>query len=244
MALRNFVTDSELKSWDPNITDFMYKNQGSYQIQINKAFDKLLNDFRSMGINTNRLMVPIDLNNFEPTTANLPLQIKTVSSSPYTSSIFEGHGERRVVTNVSALSGTWTFTLQGSNAQSIPASTDATWVDVKTATLDQIAEKVLPTIDTPYEYYRYTLSGGSSITLTCALYEVSLDDAICFGTFVLLFKSWMKAPEDLWATRYTIALDEYEKLLTAVKFNYDSDENGVITDGEDLQAFDVINFVR
>lgn len=59
--LRNFVTTTDLKIRYPKIDKQLWTEQVDYQPQINKGFDRLMNDLHNLNINARQVMIPLDL---------------------------------------------------------------------------------------------------------------------------------------------------------------------------------------
>jgi hypothetical protein len=133
------------------------------------------------------------------------------------------------VVNATAITGTWAFTVQGSND-------NITFEDASSLTADTVSEQTT-TFPSQYKYWRYKLDqtsagGTDSVTFSAYLVEDVWDRLIIYKTFELIFSDFRKAQNDSWDLLVQSYLRKYESELNAIKFLYDSDDSGAVTDGE------------
>jgi hypothetical protein len=241
--LRNFLTDSYLERFYPNIINDRQGRQVGYTDAIQNGFEMLMNDLSGRGLDVRLLMVPVDLNRNASTTPNIQkLTAKTLSASEV-GYAWEGSNQRRFVINLTSktsLTDDWTFTLQGSNESERPEDDSDGWEDIEaiqygTTTLaaDIIEENA--TYTDLHKWYRLNVAkvaGTGSVTFTASLYETIFDPLIAFMTLKWIAASWKTGSNPRWDDMYELALKEYEDKIASIKFTYDSDQDGIPTPAE------------
>lgn len=229
--ITNFVTDDLLLAINPDITQHFSADQTDHSEVINTAYENVIDDIENRGLDARKCHVPIDLNKLSTDTAFQYLRPLTKTAT-YEGEIFEGKRERRLVINVTSktASTAWTFTLQGSNEVDEPEASSSYWETVTTIisyTTDTTGEKTVK-FTKKYKWYRLRAvpTGSTSITFTAALYETIWDFVIAYKAMQLIYAYWMKEENDIWDNRRKVAMEEYEKLMSVVKANYDLDDSG------------------
>ena len=231
--LKNFILDADLKKYYPKLSSQLWSTQSDYSTQISQAYDILQNDLWNRSINPREVMIPLDLKK-SGTTANQPLT-STTETTATTGAGFLAFHQRRLVVKASAISGSWTIKIQGTNISETPASDDSSWEDVSGATVTiTTTAQATATWSDNYKWYRYVSTGGTSCTYTVALYETIFDNALIYGSFILIFSDFRKEQNDIWDLRMIEAKEKYESSLNAIKFYLDSNSNGIIETGDEV----------
>jgi hypothetical protein len=233
--IKNFIKDAELMVYAPNIKSQMYSGQSSYDLQISKAFDLMLNDFQKSGYDVRLMMNQVDLNNYAPSVDNPPLVAFTKTAdtnfSPYLM-----QNRRRLVVDVSAGtfgSSYFTLKLQGSNKVAEPVAGDTSWTDIAGSSFQVKATGQYTVVCLEkYNWVRLSVVKNSATTMTATAYlvETVFDNLICLRTLMLLYSDWRKEQNDEWDFKYADMKLQYDAELANVKFYYDENEDGVSPD--------------
>jgi hypothetical protein len=250
MALKNYLDDEDLRAFFPNIQESIWNTQQDYSIQIDKAYDKLINDLYNVGIEPRLVMPHLDLKLASTETIrNSPLTISTETTST-TGSAYISTNYRRMVLNVTAHSGSNTVKLQGSNDltgdnNSVP---DNSWEDVPLATItiaadDEVGQPWTEKFRTQYRYYRYVSTIGGSLTYSISLVETVFDDIIAYGALYLIFRDWTKETGDIWDLRSQQCEKDYFETIKGLKYTYDANADNVV-EGEVVSPTFTIGFDR
>lgn len=234
--LKNFITDTDLEENYPNIADYLPDSLDNWQSQIDQAFELVLNDIRSREIDARTLGIPLDLKLAATSTADVnTLTSSTEATSTTGTHIVGRDGFRRFALKVTALSGTASVALQGSNDLGIDNSTEPTnWVTIATLTPTATGE-TSTVIDSQFRYYRRVSTVSGSITYTAALYEVYFDLWIIYKSLWLIFTYLAKNPDDIWDKRAKTYEAMYGSALTGFKFYLDSNDNNKIDNSDASQ---------
>lgn len=233
--LKNFITDNDLKAFYPKISAQIWSTVADYSVQIQKAYDNLINDLWNRGINPRLVMIPLDLKRSATVEPNDPLN-STSEIVSTTGLAQRASNQRRFVVTPTAVTGQWTVQLQGSNKQSEPSVTDASWQDIASLTIPTtiLTERSI-IITNQFRWYRYKSTAGTagtSMTSTISVVETIYDNLIIHGACVIIFSDWMKETNDIWDNRRASAQLLYDSGLNAVRVSYDENDDGFI-DGAD-----------
>lgn len=227
--IKNFVNDEYLRQFYPKVSGQLWSEQSDYSKQINKAFDSLLSELQNRGINPRLCMTPLDLKLPDDATPNTPLTITTETATT-TGEAFAGSYQRRLVVTVRTVTGTWTIKLQGSNNQTEPETGDSSWTDIDGAEIEiEATGEASVVFNDLYRWYRYVSIEDSAGSIEYGVYLVEniLDDAIAYGTFILIFSDFIMETADLWDVRRAMAQASYDSALQSIKLSYDSNDDGV-----------------
>jgi hypothetical protein len=233
--IKCFIKDPELMVFAPNIKIQMYSGQSSYEPQILKAFDFMLNDFHKSGYDVRLMMTPLDLNNYSPSTDNDKL-VAFTKTADTNFNAFLMQNRRRFVVDVSAGtfgSSYFTVKLQGSNKVAEPVSADPSWTDISGSPL-QVKATGQYTVVCPekYNWVRLVVIKNSATTITATAYivETVFDNLICMRTLMLLYGDWRKEQNDEWDFKYADMKLQYDAELANIKFYYDENQDGLSPD--------------
>lgn len=242
--LRNFVTDSDLEGYFPNIVNFRQGGQQDYSTAINKAFEFVIDDLENRGFKTRLMMVPIDLARDSDATANIQKLTSVTISATTSYDAWKGGRQRRFVVNLtdkSDLTDDWSFILQGSNELSTPEDDSDDWEDVETIQYDagNTAEQVIENSEvfsTMYAYYRLKVvkNGGSgSVTFTASVYEKVFDFLIACKTLEFIAMGWKSGLNVRWDDMQEDMAVRFETALASIKCSYDADQDGIPEESEE-----------
>jgi len=212
--------ESRLLEWQPATATLTAK--------ILDGFKEVCIDLNKNGIDTRLVMVPF----------YLAAGLQTISGSR-TGTWIEAQRENRVkrlvIKKVTCSDG------GGSNIWYIDGSNDngVTWVNIKTLTNTTGAGRISVAFDeeNEYRYYRYRLAVGTTLSFTGYIYmvETSFDNLIILKSLEKIFYDLTRNETDIHSVKYRKYELLYEKELSTLRYSYDSDESGVIDDGESIR---------
>ena len=233
--MRNFVDDTYLEQFYPDLINFRKGSQQDYSAVISTAFSLTLNDLENRGIDTRLCMVPLDLNRSRTATQNIQQLTSTTVSATTNGTHWEGGMQRRFVVNITNKSvhgDDWSVLLQGSNLTTEPDEADASWETVVTLpwVADAAASEDHETFTASYKWYRVRVvknSGSGSITFTASLYETKFDSIIAYKAIGLIARSWDTGMNPKFQVMAEAMENAYTSGLQGVKFSYDHDQDGI-----------------
>ena len=173
-------------------------------------------DLRQRGFNLSLLSIPLMFDSLESYT--------TTSNTTYTSAALAGGSVNRFVFDCRTAEQNALVTLQGSH-------NGTTWEDIpridgRTFQLQANEAKIYTDVfPGRYEYYRYTLEGNGSVTYSPFLIDTSTDALVIYRAVMLLLVPYIgdEGPRLLYNEMRTF----YDSSMSALRTNYDSDEDGV-----------------
>lgn len=234
--LLNFLVDSDLQAYYPDMVSFRRGGQVDYSDMIAKAHEVVIRDIINKGVNPRLLMVPIDLNRDATTDPNHQhLESWTLSASDV-GYAWKGKGRegRFVITISDRTTGTgWDFLLQGSNESDRPADASTYWTTIKTVVIVAANGEGLTnyTFNDTYKWYRLKVTKTDavvgSVAFTAGVYETVFDNLIIYRALQMIASVWRTEPNDQWDMRYTEVKALYEDALNSIHFWIDSDEDGI-----------------
>lgn len=232
--IKSFITDTELEEHYPNITDYLPDTLTDWSNQIGEAFELVLNDLRSRELDVRTMGIGLDLKRSASSTADQNTLTSSTEATSTTGTHINGKdGFRRFFINVTALSGTASVAIQGSNDQQITDSTEPTnWETIATLTPTATGESSV-VIDSQYKYYRRVSTVSGSITYSACLYEVYFDIWIIYKTYWIIFNYLSKNPDDVWDKRAKMYDTLYSAVLSGYKFSVDSNDDNLIGDSDE-----------
>jgi hypothetical protein len=234
--LKNFVSTDDLVEYYPTIEDYLPSSQNDYSTQINEAFNLVLNDVRSRSIDARFIHQPLDLKRAATATSEQDTLTSSTETTSTTGTHIDGQqGFRRFVVNVTAISGTPTIAIQGSNDVNIQDSTEpSNWTAITSVSPTATGESTA-VFYSEHKYYRYvsTIASGT-ITYTAAIYETEFDVWTIYKTLHLIFKFLAKTPDDIWSERAKFYDSQYSSVVSGYKFALDSNEDNLIDESDEL----------
>lgn len=237
--LKNFISDTDLKRYNPSFASYIPSTQADFSVQTTEAFNLVLDDLVARGFEPRKLMLPLDLGRPMTSTADqnalASISVTAAGSQLHINGVA---GFRRCVITPTAVGGTTVILLEGSNDIGITDETEPTnWVTVKTFTVIA-AEEVSTVITDEYKYYRVrilSISAGTTV-FTAAMYETYSDRWIIWKALVIIYSSMSKDPQDIWAERARQAEQFYETAIQAYKITVDTDDDNLADDEEKSSA--------
>lgn len=240
--LTNFILDADLIAQRGDIMSYLRTGQTTYSAKIALAFELTLNELKSRSIDPRRIHIPIDVNrDYDSVIKQDQLILLTKIASGNSEKYAVGlSGFRRLVINVSALSGTsFVPALQGSNDIITGEDLPVNWNTVTSLSFTTVGMKTI-TFTTEYKYYRllWTLT-GTSVSFATGLYETCFDQLIIQKTFQLIYQEWAKSIDEIWYDYMKIAEQNFETVMQSIKFVLDSNDDNLPAKEEDAESAEV-----
>lgn len=157
--IENYITQERILQGEPYLDSYLAENQLDFTEITDEAFDEYLNDVKNQQVDLRKLG------------KRLSLQTSVTKTDTYDSAISEVDNieRRRLVIDVTDLTGDAVFALQGSNDES-------TYCDVKTDIQFSVKGSHAYLFSSVYKYYRLQLTSiGTTITYSAYLYETTFD---------------------------------------------------------------------
>ena len=233
MSFRNFITDTDLAPYHPNLQKQLWQGHPSYATQISEAFDRVNNDLFNMNVNPRLIMTPFDLKRQPSITGHIALLSTTETASTTSTSISCCEGFRRFDINVTGITNPWVIQLQGSNSNQLSDFSNVPNASITASSSVETSQ----VFSLEYAYYRYVstpLSGGSSITYTASLLETMFDKLIIYKTFSLIFADFVRTQGDQSEILKRDYNDAYNRLIQHIKYSYDVNDDGLLEDAEEI----------
>jgi len=216
--LTNYVVDADLKQYHPNLNKQLWSQQSTYANQINEAFSIVLDDFHNMGVNPRLLQTPLLLNSETIATSTTGTGVKANDDETV------DNNYRRIVFDVTAISGTWSVILDG-------ATGDADYREVASMTADSVGVQSI-TFTPQYRWYRVRTVSGTTLSYSAKLVETIFDRCVVYKAFSIIFSDFRKSQGDSWDLLASSYDSKYDAAMKSIKYTLDSNEDGVIDDGE------------
>lgn len=205
---KSYLQTSDLTNIEPMLADYYRTSQTDYATMLIQA-----NDVLEMELRNRRLK----LKNLETT---LTLTDATKSNA-------DEVGRTRLVLVVSAVTGTATFALQGTDD-----TTSETWTDITvspTMSVTSTGTTYYKFYDT-YDYYKLTKTG--TVTYTAFLVERSFELVLAYLTISMIFRSLQALVSDMWEDKAKFYWDLYQDALERAVYSYDANEDGIADEDE------------
>lgn len=248
--LQNYINQTELLKYHPKLATQLWSTQTDYTTQINLAFDLVMDRLHNMGINPGRVYTALDLTLASSTSdKNVPPQYVTITGTT-TGSAYESRYEKRVVLDITDISGSFNFYVDGNRKTSEPTAADNGWEQATYFAVTQSYEgsKVTQVLDKTYNYLRYriapTTGAGTTITTSIIMLPTSFDTAVLYKTLEIIHLDLVKEEGDIFDYRRKAYTQLYEEALSSAKYAYDANENSEIDDDEEAQSSMNITLVR
>lgn len=210
--LRTYVTHAELLKYEPRIDDYLASDQNDYSDIIASAKEILTQDLKSNSLELKKICTPLVLHEGSETT--------TSTGTTYADKI-----ERRfLVLNVTAISGTATFTLKGTNESGNADQTVKTVVITSTGEYTYIFDEV---------YSKYSIDyAGTSCTFTAELIEESFYLAHIYVSLNRIYQQNRHRIGSTWESKAEYYNQLYESQMRVIVHSYDSNLDGSIDEDE------------
>jgi len=206
-SLANYITDTELKAYAPNLLKYLWASQVSYATQINEAFRLVLDDLRARGVAIRQLGKSI------PVT---------------TSSVAGRDAFNRFTVSVSVASSSCVMTLQGSNDET-------TWESVASVSLSDFTGTTSLVFNSEYAYYKVVIT-GTAPTYEAWISESYVDRPIIWRALEIIYEQFAKEPNDIWITRKMQAAEYYTNALASVQMLIDSNDSDTVDDEDEVKT--------
>lgn len=238
--LKNFVTDTMLKSYYPTIASYLPPTYSDFSVPILEAFNLLQDELIAKGYEPRKLMIPLDALRLMTETAVQNVLTPLTATAAVTKLHIDGvAGFRRCVITPTVCTGSVVINWEGSNDQDCDDDTEPTsWALIKAFTFTSAVAQSFVTVD-EYKYYRIkVVSVGTTITFTAGIYETYCDRWIMWKAFQMIFASMSKDPDDVWAQRANYAQTNFETALNAYKVMIDEDDDNLVDPDQEKTTTD------
>lgn len=220
MALKHtpiatYIDNAVLLKYQPILSQYYPGDKTNYDEQIAEAEYLIMQMLRNNKKDLRKYTTPLEL------------QSSVAKTSSFTGSKSDEDIVNRLmfVLVSTALGGTETFTIEGTNDDS--SETWVTLVNIEqtsTATGNQI-------FNTPYKYYRVTYS-GTTATYSAYLIETSFFFAHLYKSLELIYRFLMSTSEDRFESLANYYEDKFQNMMDTMLATYDEDLSGVIESTE------------
>jgi hypothetical protein len=225
--LKNYCTLTDLKSYFPEIEDFLHTGETNFDKFKDGATLKVITDIKNKGYDLRQLQTPLNLLD------------DTLIASDVTEADEDSANRMRLVYNVIAYTGVNSFTLQGANEN----NDDTDWNDIETVTVTTTGESSL-VFSEAYKYYRISYTIGTSLEIKINLVETNYDILFCFKQLeMILLNAHKKSGEQAWWDKMLYFREEYNENLGSMVISIDEDDSGEITSGEKAST-NIVEYVR
>lgn len=248
--LTSYIIDTDLKSYSPLISRFLYSTQADYSTQITLAAKLVDLDLQSKGVDTrlvytsNDLQTAYDVNN---NNSRITQTVVTTNTSA-TGSANYGLGYKRFGIIISGFNqtGSATFTLEGSNYTDITAIPVTDWTTITTLGINSTSGSsgtYTTVFDENYKNIRYRFSNSASSTFTYSVFaqDTRLDELITVKALQLIMQDFRMSEGDIWDIRQRDYGTIYDQ-LSNVPFLTDTDESGKTTVGDSVDSAGTLLF--
>ena len=219
--LKTFVTHARVVEFEPRIADYLATGQSDYSTIVEKAKEVLTQGLKMNALELKKLCIP------------LSLQASAAQTTSFTGAksdvdVFE----RRIwyIDLTVQSGGDAVFTLEGTNDL-----TSETWTEITTQSISAVGEANV-IFDDVYSYYRVNYA-GTSATYSSDLYEESFYLAHAFKSLEMIYVTHQKMVGSIWGSKAQEYLELYDKQMKNIKFTYDYNASGTISEGEASRTY-------
>jgi len=220
--IESYLKHSDILKVEPSLDDYLRSDEIDLSDIINEAKSEMIDDIIDRGQQPRRLC------------KRLSLQTPVTKTSVFTGKVSaeDYAGRRRLVIDVTAISGDAEFTLQGTDDE----STYEDIVSIPVSGEGQFTTK----FDKTYKKYRLKLTSVTSITYSAYLIETNYETAHRYKVLSMAFnKLRYRISDDNFNAKYREYEEIYQKKLDTMRFFYDRDDSGTITEDEGYTSVNV-----
>lgn len=206
--LKTYVTHADLLKFEPRVDDYLASDQDDFTDIIASAKEILTQDLKSNKLELKKLCTPLELQaTVAATTSNAGTKV-------------EDEIERRfLVITVTAISGTATFTVLGTNSSSTePDQAVLTKVITATGTYTELFDNV-------YKYYTIDYA-GTTCTYKAELVEESFYLAHVYMSLNRVYQQMRHRVGSTWESKADYYMQLYEVMMKNIVHSYDEDLSG------------------
>ena len=216
--IEDFITHERLLKTEPAIDGYLSSTQINFDEIINDAFEEYLNDVKNQNYIVRKLG------------KRLSLQASVIKTTAFDSAISDEDKveRRRLIIDISAITGTSVFSLQGSNDDG------DNYTDVKTGIIITQEGNYDYTFWNVFKKYRLRLlSIGTTVTYSADLYETTFDFPLLYKKLSKIYYSlFHKSGDDAYQTKAENYENRYQQALSTTHYFYDEDDTGDISADE------------
>jgi len=249
--LINFITDTDLLTYYPQLGKYIPNTQVDYNPQISEAFELLQADLFNSGIDVKLLGTPLDLlrpvNSTQIQNTLTEALIDYVDLPKTFDYVVRLQGYKRFCINVPFIfSGSYIVSLYGSNDLNVSiTSPPQNWskiIDI------EVSEQILYSkkFEHEYTYYRVEVNSNNaqfSIKINTFLSETWIDKLIIYKALSLIGMANRKEQGDYSDLMYTNYDSLYQSLFAGVKMYIDANKNN-LPESTEINNMKSIEFFR
>lgn len=215
--IENYITQERILQGEPHLDSYLAENQLDFSEVTDEAFDEYLNDVKNQKVDLRKLGKRLTLESSGTQTAAFT---GTASTEDFVE-------RRRLVINVTAITGDAVFALQGSNDES-------TYYDVKTDIQFSVTGEHVYVFSSVYKFYRLNLTSiGTTITYSAYLYETTFDFPLLYLMRSKIYHSiYHRNGDDSFKEKADTYYAKYQDKLVNTHYFYDESDDDLISEGE------------
>ncbi len=221
------LDNSILLKYQPILSSYLPTGWTDYSTSINEAEYQILQKLKNEGKNLRKFCTPLTLEDSVS---------KTISFTG-TKSAEDTINRMMWVVKTSAIGSSETFTLQGTDDDSIETYSNVV------STIQTSIGSTFTRIKNIYKYYRVNYS-GTSATYETYLVEISFFFAHIYKTLELIYRLLSSSPGDDFWIKAGYYSNESDKEMNNMLASYDDDLSGGIDDTETQIKVGIVELVR
>ena len=217
--IKSFLTQEMVIQGEPALDDYLRDDQVNFDDIRLEAYEDMVKDFVDMNLNMRKLCIPLSL---KTSGAVTEATNGTITDEDYAQ-------RNRLLIDVTALTGTAVFELQGTNDDG------TTYVTIKVINKSGQTLSSIPVTEIgEYVYYSTgfykkfrlnLLSITTTVTFSAELYENLFTLIHRLKTRAKVYQSLMALQGDLWEGKFKQYKEDYKEALVSSRFYYDSNDD-------------------
>lgn len=220
--IESYLTNADILKAEPILGDEYRSGQTTWDDLRYQSFDEMIQDLKNQNLEVRKLCI------------RLSLQTSDTKTATYDGSTSDQDflNRERLVIDVTDITGTFTFAIQGRN------DSDDSWSDVKTGISVTASTNVLinssSLVPKIYKFYRIRITtAGTTITFSADLVEDTYTNLHRLKCLAKIFLSLITYdPDGVFERKYEKYQELYEIALQNWKFPYDENDDEEIDEDE------------
>lgn len=215
--IENYITQEKILQGEPHLDSYLSEVQLDFTEITDEAFDEYLNDVKNQKIDLRKLGKRLTLESAVTKTAAFT---GTVSEEDFVE-------RRRLVINVTTITGNTVFALQGSNDE-------VTYYDVKTDIQFDSKGEHTYLFSSIYKFYKLNLTSiTTTITYSAYLYETTFDFPLLYLMRSKIYHSiYHRNGDDSFKEKADTYQTKYMDKLVNTHYFYDTSDDEAISEDE------------
>jgi len=221
--IESHLTNQDLLNREITLGDSLRDDETDLTYIIDTRFSIMVSDIVDRGNEVRRLC------------KRLELQASATKTAAFTGAVTsQDYAQRnRCVIAITAISGEASFTLQGTDDET-------TYYDIETV-VSSAEEEVTFKFNSYYKKYRLKLDSlGSTVTYSGYLVETGYEELHALGSLMDAYNRLrFRQSDDEFKEKYLEYREKYLTKLDTMRFFYDKDDSGSISESENYTQFNV-----